>query len=595
MISSFDKMVVVVLLCGIAAVGARSQSHTNIEGTTTPEAVAKLKCRARVIPQFRNVTSSTGIHFLHSYDPQEKYIAENMGGGVILIDYDRDGWPDIFFTNAPTIDMALHNERVHGSLYHNNHDGTFTDTTVKAAVNKACFGMGGAVGDYNNDGWPDLYLTCMGGNILYRNNGDGTFTDVTAHAGVTDGTFATGAAFGDYDGDGNLDLYVAGYVDFHLDALPKFGTSATCTFRSIPVQCGPRGLKGAPDVLYHNNGDGTFTDVTERSGVTDHALYYGLGVLWSDFDNSGRPSILVANDTTPNYLYRNMGNGTFTDIGEEAGVAVNGDGDEQANMGVSTGDYLHNGLPAIYITTFADEYFPLYRNDGKWNFTDITSIAGTMIPSLPWVGWGTAFFDADNDGWLDLIAVNGHVYPQVDSVPKLTGYREPKLLLMNQGNGTFCNASAQAGSALEELHISRGAAIGDLFHTGNLDVVVEDLDDAPMILKNLGVPGNHWISFQLGGTKSNRLGIGARITLKTEKMVQTAELQSGGSYLSQNDLTVHFGLGVATIISNVEIRWPSGHIDTLKDFGVDQRICILEGTGSVPCQNLMPIAGKHNP
>lgn len=572
-----------------------AQSHTNFQGVATDAELAKLRCRNRTIPQFTDVTASAGITFKRFPDQEMKYLVETMGGGVVLIDYDRDGWPDIFFTDAPTVNMALKGGKVHGELYHNNHDGTFTDITAKAGFDKPCYGMGGAVGDYNNDGWPDLYLTCLGGNILYRNNGDGTFTDVTDHAGLRDGAWATGAAFGDYDGDGNLDLYVSGYVDFHLNDLPKFGSASTCKYKGVDVDCGPRGLKGAPDSLYHNNGNGTFTDVTQKSGVTDVNKYYGLGVIWSDFNNSGRPSLFVANDSTPNYLYRNDGNGKFTDIALDAGVAFSADGDEQANMGVTTGDYLHNGLPSIYTTTFEDEYFALFRNDGNWNFTDASYSAKVAVPSLPWVGWGTAFFDADNSGWLDLIAATGHVYPQVDHLSTTVHYREPMQFYMNEKNGTFCDASSMAGLALTLPRVSRGLAIGDLFHTGNIDVVVEDLDGAPMILKNNGVPGNHWISFELSGTKSNRLGIGAKLKVIAGGMTQTAELQSGGSYLSQNELRLHFGLAASTKVDKVEVHWPSGHVDVLNNLVSNRNYAVLEGVGIVDRNRIVPVLAKHGP
>jgi hypothetical protein len=535
-----------------------------------------------------DITEKTGIHFLHTASPESKYIVESMSGGVLLVDYDRDGWPDIYFTNAPTVDMAIKGQKSLGALYRNNHDGTFTDVTAKAGLTTPCFAMGGAVGDYNNDGWPDLYITCLGGNILYRNNGDGTFTDVTKQAGVADGRWSTGASFGDYDGDGFLDLMVTNYVDFHLDDLPGFGTAPNCKYRGIDVQCGPRGLRGAGDALFHNNGDGTFTDVSKTAGVDDPNGYYGMGVVWVDFSNTGRPDIYVANDSTPKFLYKNLGNGKFSEIGLESGTAVSEDGSEQASMGVAIGDYNHKGLPSIYVTNFSDEYDSLFRNDGNWSFTDVSYPSGVALPSLPWVKWGTAFVDLDNDGWLDLIAVSGHVYPQVDNMPSGGGYREPKLLHLNQKDGTFCDASDQAGPALLQRRVSRGVAVGDLFNDGNVDVVVEDLVGAPMILRNQGVPGRHWVSFELAGTKSNRLAIGARIKLIAGGMTQTDEIHSGGSYLSQNDLRLHFGLASLTKIDRVEIRWPSGKTDTLTDLPADQFYTVLEGAGVVPAERIRP-------
>jgi len=553
-----------------------------------PPGAKSAKCSGRPIPQLEDITAKTGITFKHTSDPAKKYIVESMSGGVIIFDYDRDGWPDIYFTNAPSVEMAIKGQKAPGALYHNNHDGTFTDVTAKSGLNSSCFAMGGAVGDYDNDGWPDLYLTCLGGNVLYHNNGDGTFTDVTAKAGVADGRWSTGASFGDYDGDGFLDLMVTNYVDFHLDDLPGFGSSPNCKYRGIDVQCGPRGLKGAGDSLFHNNGNGTFTDVSKAAGVDDPNGYYGLTVIWADFNNTGRPDIYVANDSTPKFLYKNLGNGRFVDIGLESGTAVSEDGSEQASMGIAVGDYLHTGRPSLYVTNFSDENDLLYRNDGNWNFTDISYASGVALPSLPFVKWGTAFVDLDNDGWLDLITVTGHVYPQVDSLPSGATYREPKQLRMNQKGGSFCDASDQAGPALQKKHVSRGLAVADLFNDGNMDVVVGDLDGAPMILRNHGVPGRHWVSFELAGTKSNRLAIGARIKLTAGGITQTDEIHSGGSYLSQNDLRVHFGLGSAAKIDRVEIYWPSGKTETLTDLVADQFYSVLEGSGIVPAERIRP-------
>ncbi len=544
-----------------------------------PPGLKSMICTGRPVPQLEDVTEKAGIRFRHAYSPEKKYIPESMSGGVLLLDYDRDGWVDIYFTNAPTVEMVLKHEPARGALYHNNHDGTFTDVTDKAGVATPCFANGGAVGDYNNDGWPDLYITCLGRNVLYKNNGDGTFTDVTVKAGVGDERNSTGAAFGDYDDDGFVDLVVTNYVDFKLDSLPGFGKLPICTYRGLDVQCGPRGLKGAGDTLYHNNRDGTFTDVSKAAGVDDPDGYFGLGVTWVDFNNTGKIDLFVANDATPNYLYKNEGSGKFTEIGLESGTAVSQDGTEQACMGVAIGDYLHNGLPSIYITNFENEYDTLYRNNGNWQFDDVSYKSGVGLPSMPLVKWGDAFFDIDNDGWLDLIAVTGHVYPQVASLPSGAGYKEPGLLHLNQKDGTFCDASKQAGPALVRPRVSRGLAVGDLFNDGQVDVVVEDIDGAPMILRNHGVPGNHWVSFQLEGTKSNRLAIGARIKIVAGGMTQTEQVRSGGSYLSQNDFRVHFGLAAATQIDSVEIRWPSGTSETLRNLRADQFYSVLEGKG----------------
>lgn len=546
-----------------------------------PAGVAKIVCSGRTVPQLEDVGEKAGIHFQHAYSPEKKYIPESMSGGVLILDYDRDGWPDIYFTNAPTVDMALRHEKARGALYHNNHDGTFTDVSDKAGVASPCFANGGAVGDYNNDGWPDMYITCMGANVLYRNNGDGTFTDVTAKAGVGDERYSTGASFGDYDNDGFVDLMVTNYVDFHLENLPGFGKLPICTYRGLDVQCGPRGLKGAGDSLYHNNGDGTFTDVSKAAGVSDPDGYYGLGVTWVDFNNSGKLDIFVANDATPNYLYKNEGNGKFSEIGLESGTAVSQDGTEQACMGVAIGDYLHSGLPSIYVTNFENEYNILYRNNGGWQFDDVAYKSGVGLPSMPYVKWGDAFFDADNDGWLDLIAVSGHVYPQVASLPSGGGYQQAGLLHLNQRDGTFCDASQQAGTALMERRVSRGLAVADLFNDGQLDVVIEDIDGSPRILRNRGLAENHWVSFELAGTKSNRLAIGAKLKITAGGVTQTEQIRSGGSYLSQSDLRVHFGLASASKVDSVEIRWPSGVTEVMRNLAVNQFYPILEGKGVV--------------
>src|SRR5271167_1421850 len=435
--SGSAKALLLVLLAATLAVGQGG----HLAPSPPPPGGKSIKCIGRKIPQLEDVSAKAGIHFKHTSDPAKKYIVESMSGGVILFDYDRDGWLDIYFTNAPSVEMAVKGQKSRGALYHNNHDGTFTDVTDKAGMGTPCFAMGGAVGDYDNDGWPDLYVTCLGGNVLYHNNGDGTFTDVTAKAGVADGRWSAGAAFGDYDGDGFVDLMVTNYVDFHLNDLPGFGSAPFCKYRGIDVQCGPRGLKGAGDLLFHNNGDGTFTDVSKAAGVDDPHGYYGLGAVWSDFNEDGRLDLFVANDSTPNFLYRSDGKGHFTEVGFLAGTAVSQDGSEQAGMGVTLGDYLHTGRLSIFVTHFSEEYAALFRNDGGMSFTDVSFRAGVATPTIPYVGWGTSFFDFDNDGWPDLFLVNGHVYPQVDTLDVGARYREPKLLFLNQRDGTFRNIS----------------------------------------------------------------------------------------------------------------------------------------------------------
>ena len=560
------------------------------QGPPAPATARITKCTNRPVPQLEDITEKAGIRFEHNFSPDARSILESMAGGVLLLDYDRDGWLDIYFTNAPTVDEALKGKKARGALYHNNRDGTFTDVTDKSGIATPCFAMGGAVGDYDNDGWPDIYVTCYGGNVLYHNNGDGTFTDLTRRAGVADGRWSTGAAFGDYDGDGFLDLMVANYVDLDLHHLPEFGSAMTCRFMGISVQCGPRGLKGAGDSLFHNNGNGTFSDVSKKAGVDDPGRYYGLSVLWADFNNTGRPDIYVANDSTAGYLYRNEGTGKFAEVGMQSGTAFGEDGHEQAGMGIAVGDYLHTGRPSLVVTNFSMDNTPLYRNDGNWDFQDVSYAAGIGLPSVPWVKWGIAFVDLDNDGWLDLVTVNGHVYPQADQLPNGAKYRQPKLVQLNQGDHTFCDASDQAGPAIKAERVSRGLATGDLFNDGNMDLVVEDLVGKPMVLRNHGVTGRHWVSFELAGTKSNRMAIGARLKLIATGMTQTEEIHSGGSYLSQSDTRVHFGLGSATTIDSLEVRWPSGHIDTVRGLAVDRFYSILEGQGVVENEKIRPPA-----
>ena len=530
---------------------------------------------------FSDVTAAAGITFQHTVSPQKKYLIESMAGGVLLLDYDSDGWLDIYFTNSPTVDMAVQGKKAKSALYRNNHDGTFTDVTEKAGVGFPCWAMGGAVGDYNNDGWPDMLITCEEGMVLYRNNGDGTFTDVTKQAHLTDPRWSTGAAFGDYDGDGYADLMVSRYVEFDLNHLPQFGVGATCRFRGIPVQCGPRGMKGLGDSLYHNNGDGTFTDVSKATGVDDAAGYYGLGVIWSDFNDDGRPDIFVADDSTPNYLYRNDGKGHFSDISYISGTAVSSDGGEMAGMGIAVCDFNHTGRFSIHITNFEDQSNSLYRNDGNMAFTDAAYAAGIGQITIPYMGWGTMCVDFDNDGWPDLFVVNGHVYPQVDSLAAGAKYHQRKLVFLNRRNGTFADISNSVGAAVLVPQASRGAASGDLDNDGRIDVVVENIDGAPMILHNDSTTSARWITFQLIGTRSNRLALGTKVRVVAGSMSQIDEVRSGGSYLSQNDLRLHFGLGSAAKVDDVEVRWPSGTMQALHNLTSDHIYIVKEGEGIV--------------
>jgi hypothetical protein len=546
--------------------------------------------KTSVVPNFHfsDITAAAGIQFQHTVSSEKKYLIESMPGGVLLLDYDGDGWLDIYFTNSLTVEMALQGQKAKSALYRNNHDGTFTDVTDKAGVGYPCWAMGGAVGDYNNDGWPDMLITCEEGMVLFRNNGDGTFTDVTKQAHLTDPRWSTGAAFGDYDGDGFVDLMVSRYVEFDLNHLPQFGVGATCRFRGIPVQCGPRGMKGLGDSLYHNNGDGTFSDVSKAAGVEDASGYYGLGVTWSDFNDDGRPDIFVADDSTPNYLYRSDGNGHFTDVSYISGTAVSSDGGEMAGMGVAICDFNHTGRFSIHVTNFEDQSNSLFRNDGSMAFTDVAYSVGIGQVTIPYMGWGTGCVDFDNDGWADLFVVNGHVYPQVESLATGMKYRQRKLVFLNRKDGKFADVSDSVGDAVKIVQASRGAAFGDLDNDGKIDVVVENIDGLPMVLHNAGTNANHWITFELVGTRSNRLALGAKVRVVAGSVTQVDEVRSGGSYLSQNDLRQHFGLGWANRVEDVEIRWPSGNIQVLHNLAADRIYIVKEGAGIIPPEQARP-------
>ncbi|HKN22413.1 MAG TPA: CRTAC1 family protein, partial [Terracidiphilus sp.] len=523
--------------------------------------------------------------------PEKKYIVESMGGGVALFDYDNDGCLDIYFTNSLTVDTASDPHSARSALYRGHCDGTFTDVTEKSGLAYPGWAMGVTVADYDGDGYEDLYVTCLGPNHLYHNNGDGTFTDVTAQAGVDDPRWSTGAAFGDYDRDGALDLFVANYVDFKLTDLPQFGQGKFCQYKGILVQCGPRGLPGAGDSLFHNNGDGTFTEVGRQAGVSDPEGRYGLGVVWTDLDGDGWPDLYVANDTGPKFLYHNNHNGTFTDVGYQAGAAVDEDGNQQGSMGLAVGDYLHTGLFSFLVTNFSDEHETLYRQDSPLNFTDVSYASGVAAVSVPFVGWGTAFVDFDNDGWLDLLAVNGHVYPQVDQINVGTSYRQRMLLFHNQRNGTFSEVAAQAGDALMVPRVSRGAAFGDIENNGNIDVVVENLDGKPTILRNDRANGNNWITVSLVGKGRNRDALGAKVKVVAGDLVQWDEKRGGGSYLSSSDPRLHFGLEKRTRVDRIDVQWPDGASDTLRDLPVNGFITVVEGKGLVkitPPRNQTP-------
>ena len=515
----------------------------------------------------------------------KEYIVESLGGGVALLDYDNDGWLDIYLVNGMTYDaMSGKAEPPHAALFHNNHDGTFTNVAAKAGVTNDRWGVGVAVGDYDNDGWPDLYVSNVGRNRLYHNNHDGTFTDVAEKAGVALGTWSTGPTFGDYDGDGLLDLFVPGYVAYDFDHPPKPGSdqvaSNNCRFRGVSVFCGPRGLRGEHDHLFHNNGDGTFTDESHKAGVDDAPGYYGLTALFVDLDGDGKPELVVADDSTPNYLYRNKGDGTFEDLSFESGYAVNKDGRPTATMGIAIGDYRNNSELDIASTDFSDDYKVLYRNDGALSFNDVSYEAGIAKQTIPFLGWGTGFMDFDNDGWKDLFIANGHVYPQVDQHDWGTSFAQRALLFRNTRDGKFALMPAVKGTGLATLMTARGAAFGDLFNDGHIDVVINNLDGTPALLRNISADHHHWVEFRLtGGGVGPRDAVGASVFLRAGGLTQRGDVLSGGSFASSNDPRVHFGLGDAASIDALEIHWPRGSAEKVAVPAPDCIYTVEQGRG----------------
>jgi hypothetical protein len=520
--------------------------------------------------------------------PQRSFIIETVGSGVGLLDYDGDGWLDIYLVNGSTYDaVSGKTEPPHAALFHNNHDGTFTNVAEQAGVTNGRWGFGVAIGDFDNDGWPDIYVTNFGKNRLYHNNHDGTFTDVAEKAGVTLGNWSTGPTWGDYDGDGWLDLFVPGYVHYDFEHPPVSGSSVvafgTCEFRSVKVMCGPRGLKGEPDHLFHNNGDGTFTDVSVKAGVNDPNSYYGLTAVFADLNNDGRVDLAVADDSTPNYLYLNKGDGTFEDASYASGYALNENGRETASMGIAVGDYRNNGWLDLYNTVFSDDYNPLYRNEGGANFTDVSYPLGIAVPTFPFLGWGTGFLDFDNDGWKDIFVANGHVYPQVDSAGWGTTFAQRPLLFENMHGQKFDPILPVKNTGLAKLLTARGAAFGDLFNDGKIDVVINQIGDVPVLLRNVNGDKNHWLGLQLvGGTGGPRDAVGATLYLTAGGMRQRGDVISGGSYASSNDPRVHFGLGESAKVDGVEIHWPSKRVEHISlPAAVDRFYMVQEGKGVI--------------
>jgi enediyne biosynthesis protein E4 len=539
---------------------------------------------------FVDVAKQAGLTIFHhrSGSPEKNTIIETPGSGVALLDYDNDGWPDIYLLNGSTVPALAGREPApRAMLFHNNHDGTFTDVTEKAGVANERWGFGVAIGDYDNDGWPDIYVANFGKNRLYHNNHDGTFTDVAEKAGVALGGWSGGPTWGDYDHDGLLDLFVPGYVKYDPSHPPGSAKGAlsksACQFRGVAVMCGPRGLAGERDHLFHNNGDGTFTDVSEKAGVSDPSGFYGLASVFVDVDDDGWIDLAVANDSTPNYLYKNRHDGTFEDASYLSGFALSGDGREQASMGIAVADFNRDGKVDFYVTSFSDDYNTLYINDGDGNFTDKTYAAGLADPTIPFLGWGTVALDFDNDGLTDLFVANGHVYPAVDQQDWGTTWLQRPQLFRNLDAKKFAEVPPATGSGLAELLAGRGAAVGDLFNDGHLDVVINNMDSTPALMRNVVKNKNHWIAFRLvGGPKSPRDAIGAKVFVTTGAIRQRADIFSGGSYGSGSDQRAHFGLGQNDSIEKIEIHWPSGLKQELTAPSVDRIFTVIEGKGIVP-------------
>jgi hypothetical protein len=541
---------------------------------------AKAEQPARLV-DFEDVAEKSGLTMSNVFGgvDTKKFIIETTGTGVAIFDYDNDGWPDIFIVNGTTLEGSSAGNGPTNHLYRNNHDGTFADVTVKSGLVATGWGQGVCVGDYDNDGWDDLYITYYGKNRLYHNE-HGTFQEVSEQAGVagTGKVWGTGCAFVDYDRDGRLDLVVANYVDFDLSTTPGPGERASCVWKGVPVMCGPRGLPWTKNILYRNVGGGKFEDVTTKAHIDQAAGHYAFSVSTLDYDDDGWPDIYVACDSTPSILYHNNRDGTFTDVAVVAGAAFNEDGRAQAGMGSTVADFNGDGRLDIFRTNFSDDTSTLYRNNGNGTFDDVTFAAGLGLHTQ-YLGWGTMFFDFDNDGWPDLLVVNGHVYPEVDRQHLGSSFQEPKILYHNHGNGTFTDVSAEAGSGILAATSARGLAIGDLWNNGQLSAVISNMNAHPGLLVNQVRSTNHWIAFRAVGTKSNRDGIGARISVSAGGRTRVDEVRSGSSYSSNSDMRVHFGLGHTTEIDFAEVRWPSGLVEHFAVPSVDSIQDLKEGSG----------------
>ena len=534
---------------------------------------------------FVDVAAKAGITVRNVNGSAEtkRYIIEATGSGVAILDYDRDGFPDIFLVNGralPNASSPAKAEPPTSHLFHNNHDGTFTDVTQKSGLANTGWGQGACVGDYDNDGFDDLYVTQYGANRLYHNERNGTFKEVAQQSGTAGSgqEWGTGCAFIDYDRDGKLDLLVANYVHFDLAHTPAPGNAPGCMWKGTPVMCGPRGLESAPNLLFHNLGNGHFADVSAAAGIQKTPGHYCFSVTTLDFNEDGWPDIYVACDSTPAILYRNNKNGTFTDVAADAGAAYNEDGREQAGMGATAADFDGDGHLDLFKTNFSDDTSTLYHANGDGTFTDITFQAGLGI-NADALGWGTTFADVDNDGFPDLLLANGHVYPEVDSAKLGATFRQKRFLYYNLGNGKFRDATSTSGPGLQTPASGRGLAIADLWNDGRLSAIVNNLSDLPMLLVNQARNSNHWLGLRLIGTTSNASAIGARVTLTGTKRKWVDEVRSGSSYNSSSDLRLHFGLGTETHLQQIEVRWPNGQKELFFAGAVDRILPLTEGKG----------------
>ena len=570
----------------------RRTSRRELLGLGAASAAAGLGVRARAAEEARpagpygvrfvDVAREAGLTDTVYYGSSEqvKYIVEANGCGVAFYDFDNDGWPDLFVLNGTRLDTLPPGAAPTNRLYKNNRDGTFSDITRDAGLVRSGWANSVCIGDFDNDGFDDLFLTYWGQNILYRNNGDGTFSDVTRDAGL--GGFPdrwnAGATFVDYDRDGRLDLFVSNYVEVDLDRLPLPGRGNNCEWKGVPVFCGPRGMQGTKNYLYRNNGDGTFSDVSEEAGIHSPHGYYGMTALVTDVDENGWPDIYVACDSTPSILYRNNGDGTFTDIAVESGVAYSEDGREQAGMGLATGDYDGDGRLDIVKTLFADEMPALYRNFGNGTFADM-SVAAGLHAVTQHIQWGTGLVDFDNDGWPDLFYSVGNLFPRVERFNPRYPYKGPRFLFRNLRDGTFANITGECGPGLTTPHSSRGCAFGDFDNDGDMDVLIMNMNEPPSLIRADVSSGNHWLKVKLVGVESNRTAIGARVDLRAGGRTLSQEVQSQSSYYSVNDLRLHFGLGTETEVEKLAVRWPSGKREVVRDVAADQVVRVEEGRG----------------